>query len=71
MTAGMAMLVTTIVLVLGFLVLSFSDYEVNAKMGLLTAITLSFALLADFLLLPSILIKLNESNSNKGQRNDL
>ena len=43
-------------LVVGFLVLSLSSFELNSGMGLLTAIVISFALLADFLLLPPILM---------------
>ncbi len=60
-TVGSAMLVTSIVLVLGFLVLTFSDYTMNADMGLMIAITISFALLADFLLLPPLLMKLDKA----------
>ena len=38
---GTALLVTTIVLAAGFSVLAMSAFELNAVMGLLTAITLS------------------------------
>lgn len=55
-TVGSAMLVTTTVLVAGFLVLGLSTFEMNSGMGLLTAITLSFALVADFTLLPILLL---------------
>jgi uncharacterized protein len=44
----------------GFLVLAQSAFELNAGMGLLTAITISFALAADFLLLPPLLMKLEK-----------
>ena len=50
------LLVTTIVLVAGFLVLMLSDYRMSADMGLLSAITISLALIMDFLLLPAILL---------------
>jgi len=56
--AGPAMAVTTIALVAGFLVLVFSDYKMSADMGLLSAITVSIALVMDFLLLPALLLKL-------------
>ncbi len=59
-TVGMALWVTTLALVVGFLVLSLSAFELNASMGLMTAITISIALLADFLLLPPLLMKLEE-----------
>ncbi|HEC19005.1 MAG TPA: hypothetical protein ENI97_06635 [Gammaproteobacteria bacterium] len=53
---GMALFTTSVVLVVGFLVLALSSFELNAGMGLLTAIVISFALLADFLLLPPLLM---------------
>ena len=59
-TVGMALWVTTLALVVGFLVLSLSAFELNSSMGLMTAITISIALLADFLLLPPLLMKLEE-----------
>jgi len=57
-TVGMALWVTSLVLVCGFLLLSTSGFTINSHMGLLTAITVSFALLADFFFLPPLLIKL-------------
>ncbi len=53
---GMALFTTSVVLVVGFLVLALSSFELNAGMGLLTAIVISFALVADFLLLPPLLM---------------
>ena len=41
---------------LGFGVLAFSDFELNAGMGLLTAVTIGLALVADFLFLPPLLM---------------
>jgi len=64
MTVGRALLFTSIILVTGFLVLATSSFELNAGMGLLTAIVISFALFADFLLLPTILMKI-EGSSNE------
>ena len=55
-TVGPAMWTTTIALVAGFLVLMLSDYRMSADMGLLSAITISLALIMDFLLLPAILL---------------
>ena len=53
---GTALWITSVVLIAGFLVLTLSDFQLNAKMGLLTAITIGFALLADFLFLPPLLM---------------
>lgn len=55
-TVGVALWVTSFVLVLGFGVLTFSNFELNSGMGMLTAITISIALVADFLLLPPLLL---------------
>ncbi|NIM50871.1 MAG: MMPL family transporter [Gemmatimonadales bacterium] len=59
-SVGKAIAVTSAVLVAGFAVLSLSAFDVNAGMGKLSAVTIAFALLADFLLLPPLLIKLGE-----------
>lgn len=56
---GRALWITTLVLITGFMVLALSDFLPTAQMGLLTAITLGMALLADFLLLPPLLIWLD------------
>jgi len=64
-TVGKALAVTSVVLVAGFLILSQSSFELNAGMGLLTAIVIAFALFADFLLLPSILMKIEGSTNEK------
>lgn len=59
-TVGTALWVTTLVLMLGFGILALSDFELNAGMGLLTAVTIGLALLADFLFLPPLLMKYGE-----------
>jgi predicted RND superfamily exporter protein len=55
-TVGNAMLVTSVVLMAGFLVLALSPFNPNAHMGILCALTIGFALLADIFLLPPLLI---------------
>ena len=60
-TVGTALMATSIILVCGFFVLTFSDFKLNSAMGTLTAITIIFALVADFLLLPPLLMKLEKS----------
>ena len=57
---GPAMWTTTVALVAGFLVLMLSDYKMSADMGLLSAITISVALVMDFLLLPAILLAVDK-----------
>jgi predicted RND superfamily exporter protein len=55
-TVGLALVATSIVLIAGFLVLTFSAFQLNANMALMTAVTIVFAIVADFLLLPPILM---------------
>lgn len=54
-TVGVALMITTAVLVSGFLVLAASHFSPTWVSGLLLAITLSYALVTDFLLLPPLL----------------
>jgi len=62
-TVGMALWITSLVLIAGFGILSFSAFELNSGMGLLTAITIALALAADFLFLPPLLMKLEEKKN--------
>jgi uncharacterized protein len=64
-TVGKALLITSIVLVAGFLVLATSSFELNSGMGLLTAIVIAIALVADFLFLPTILMKIEGTTNEK------
>lgn len=57
-SVGVALWVTSFTLVCGFLVLSLSPFVQNAEMGLMTAITITVALVMDFLFLPPLLMKL-------------
>jgi predicted RND superfamily exporter protein len=56
--AGRAILITTIVICIGFFSLYFSNFLVNSIMGILVAGTVLIALILDFLLLPSLLLKI-------------
>jgi predicted exporter len=60
-TVGPALWILTGTLILGFLVLSFSPFEVNRALGLLTAICITFAIVADFFLLPPLLIAVDHA----------
>jgi predicted RND superfamily exporter protein len=57
-----ALVTTTIVLALGFLVLVFSDFTLNSHMGLLTAIVISFALVIDLIFLPALIVLLERTS---------
>ncbi len=60
-TVGTAIWVTTLALVGGFGVLSFSGFQINSHMGAMTTVTIIFAIILDFFFLPTLLLKL-ESN---------
>jgi predicted RND superfamily exporter protein len=59
-TVGIALWVTSAVLVCGFSVLATSHFTMNYGMGLLTAITIATALFLDFLFLPPLLMSLEK-----------
>ena len=62
-TVGVALWITTLVLVAGFVVLAQSHFALNAHMGMMTAITIAIALIMDFLFLPALLINLEEKKN--------
>ncbi len=66
-TVGTAMWITTVALVVGFGVLTISPYKMSADMGLMSAMTIAFALVLDFLLLPALLLKLDRSRATKAR----
>lgn len=55
-TVGVALFITSLVLVSGFLILEFSHFNPSASMGTLLALSIATALLIDFLLLPPLLL---------------
>ncbi|MGM8225004.1 outer membrane lipoprotein-sorting protein [Cellvibrio sp. ARAG 10.3] len=57
---GPAIVINTLILVAGFIVMAGSTFKINADLGLLTTITILLALLLDFLLLPALLVLLND-----------
>jgi predicted RND superfamily exporter protein len=61
---GMAIVVNTIILVVGFLVLTTSAFKLNVDMGLMTIMSILFALLLDFLFLPALLLVIGKSKSS-------
>ena len=64
-TVGMAIIVTSIVLVAGFLVLAQSSFGLNSGMGKMTAIIIATALIIDFLMLPPLLIRLAKDDKKQ------
>jgi len=69
-TVGTALVFTSITLVAGFMVLAMSTFKMNAHMGMLTSITIIFALVADFLLLPPLLMKLDRETEGESDSDE-
>jgi predicted RND superfamily exporter protein len=61
---GPAIIMTSIVLVAGFMVMSLSTFRMNWTMGVMSAATIGFALLVDILFLPPLLTLLDNKKSN-------
>jgi len=60
-TVGSAIWVTTLALVGGFGVLSFSGFQINSHMGAMTTITIIFAIILDFFFLPTLLLQMEST----------
>ncbi len=63
-TVGVALWITSMALTAGFGVLFLSGFKVNAEMGMLSAVTIMIALIADYLLLPSILMRFDRARQS-------
>tara|TARA_B100000586_G_C19958899_1_gene362861 strand:- start:607 stop:753 length:147 start_codon:yes stop_codon:yes gene_type:complete len=48
---------------MGFGALAISSFKVNSDMGLLSGVTIALALIADFLFLPPLLMKLDRGRT--------
>ncbi|MEC8523258.1 MAG: MMPL family transporter [Pseudomonadota bacterium] len=57
---GRALLITTLVLMLGFSMLAFSAFRLNSDMGIATSLIILIALIIDFLILPPLLLWLDK-----------
>lgn len=71
-TVGVALFVTTLVLVANFGILALSQFALNANMGFMTAITIISALVIDFFFLPPLLIILGgKKQTDKAPDSDM
>ena len=66
-TIGVAMGITSVVLVAGFMVLSLSHFNINGDMGQLTAITITAAMLLELFLLPPLLMSFSPDTTFRGR----
>jgi predicted RND superfamily exporter protein len=62
-SVGIPALVTSVALCVGFGVLAMSGFAVSSRMGVLSAITIAWALVVEFLFLPPLLIQLERRTS--------
>jgi len=67
---GVAIVVTSVILLAGFMVLAQSTFALNSQMALLTSIAIVMALVADFLLLPVLLMRIDNRNDQPKQQSD-
>lgn len=72
-SVGMALLVTSIVLIAGFAMLGFSAMNITSHMALLTTVTIFMAFLVDFFLVPPLLILLDHwvVTGNRSSKNEV
>ena len=69
-TVGTALWVSSAILIAGFSVLALSTFRLNQNMGLLTALAIGAAIIADFLLLPALLITIDKSKTLEEEGRD-
>jgi len=70
-TVGKPIIYNTLILAVGFFVMATSTFKINADLGLLTMITILFALVFDLFLLPSILLYTDRFSRSKTGENVL
>lgn len=63
-TVGRALVITSLTLVVGFSVLATSGFEMNSGMGLMTSVIITLALVMVFLMLPPLLMKIEENTTH-------
>ncbi len=62
-TVGSALWISAAVLIVGFSVLAWSDFAINANLGMFVALTVAVALVVDFLVLPSLLLLVDKEKA--------
>ena len=66
-SVGRALIITTVVLTLGFCLFIFSSFRLNSDMGSATALIFIMALIIDFLILPALLLWVDRDKKNVAQ----
>jgi len=65
-SVGIALVITSLVLVVGFMIMAQSHFYLNSSMGLLTSVVITLALIIDLTFLPPLLMKF--AHKVKGQK---
>ena len=67
---GVAIFANTVILIVGFLVLTASTFKIIDDLGMLTSIAIAFALILDFFFLPALLMAMSKVSNRfaKGDR---
>lgn len=60
-TVGVALVATSVILAVNFIIMAFSSFQPASGLGLLTAITIVLALFVDFLFLPALLLVMDKN----------
>jgi predicted RND superfamily exporter protein len=68
--AGLAMFTSSLVLMVGFMILATSGFHITSAMGALFTITVFFALVADWFILPPLLIALDRDRPSGPQHSN-
>ncbi len=66
-SVGRALIITTVVLTLGFCLFIFSSFRLNSDMGSATALIFIMALIIDFLILPALLLWIDRDKKPVGE----
>lgn len=65
---GKPIFITSVILSLGFFILVFGSYRPSGTFGMLTALTIFFALFSDLIILPAILLVVDSFGKKKSNR---
>lgn len=64
-SVGSATIATSLTLIAGFLVLSVSAFHLNSSLGIMTALVIAIALVAEFFLLPALLVAFDKRETSQ------
>lgn len=70
-TVGTALLVSTLVIMIGFSILATSQFKIIGMMGMMVALTVFIAFVLDFLLLPALLLWIDRPSKKTTQSSSL